>query len=196
MAASGEDITLLLERWRSGDVGAEAALIERVYPVLRALSQQRLARGGQITLVATELAHEAYLKLKDQRSDGFQNRGHFFAIAAHVIRRLIVDHLRERGAQKRGGDAMFVTLDAAAGVAAPAQDAIDALDFDRMLTRLERIDARAAKLVELRFFTGLSIEEAAESAGVSPATAKRSWQFARAWLRDQIDNPSPSAPAQ
>lgn len=195
MAASGDDITVLLERWRRGDSGAEAALIERVYPVLRALSQQRLSRGGPITLVATELAHEAYLKLKDQRGDEFQNRGHFFAIAAHVIRRLIVDHQRERGAQKRGGDAVIVTLESAVDVAAPEHAGIDALDFDRMLTRLERIDARAAKLVELRFFAGLSIEEAAEVSGISPATTKRSWQFARAWLRDQIDHASPSAPA-
>jgi RNA polymerase sigma factor (TIGR02999 family) len=195
MPSAGDDITQLLDRWRGGEPGAESALIERVYPVLRALAQQRLSRGGNITLAATELAHEAYLKLSDQRDDGFRNRGHFFAIAAHVIRRLVVDHLRDRGALKRGGNALRVTLDAANDIAAPTGDGIDALDFDRLLTRLERIDARAAKLVELRFFAGLSIEEAATVTGISQATTKRSWQFARAWLRDQIDGTSSAPPA-
>ncbi len=178
-------ITQLLVRWRAGDAGAESALIEAVYPVLRQLARRRLGRAGPMTLAVTDLVHEAYIKLIDQRDTTFNNRAHFYAISAHVIRRLLVDHQRERMALKRGGDDIKVTLDAALDL--PAVDtAIDILDIDSLLTRLQRIKLRAAKLVELRFFAGLSLEEAAENLSISLATAKRDWQFARAWLQDQL----------
>ncbi len=178
-------ITQLLVRWRAGDAGAESALIEAVYPVLRQLARRRLGRAGPMTLAVTDLVHEAYIKLIDQRDTTFNNRAHFYAISAHVIRRLLVDHQRERMALKRGGDDIKVTLDAALDL--PAVDtAIDILDIDSLLTRLQRIKMRAAKLVELRFFAGLSLEEAAENLSISLATAKRDWQFARAWLQDQL----------
>lgn len=178
-------ITQLLVRWRAGDAGAESALIEAVYPVLRQLARRRLGRAGPMTLAVTDLVHEAYIKLIDQRDTTFNNRAHFYAISAHVIRRLLVDHQRERMALKRGGDDVKITLDAALDL--PAVDTtIDILDIDSLLTRLQRIKVRAAKLVELRFFAGLSLEEAAENLSISLATAKRDWQFARAWLQDQL----------
>lgn len=184
------DITVLLSRWRDGDPSAEAPLIEQVYPVLRQIAQARLGRSDAITLAATELAHEAYFKLIAQRTDPIENRSHFFAIAAHVIRRLLIDHLRERHALKRGGDAVQVTLGAAEAVAAPAPDAVDVLDLDRLLQRLERINPRAGRLVELRYFAGMTNEEAADVLHVSNQTAKRDWQFARAWLHQQLADPS------
>ncbi|MCI1710732.1 MAG: ECF-type sigma factor [Chiayiivirga sp.] len=189
MASTPEDITLLLARWRNGDSQAEATLVERVYPVLRRLAQQRLAQSGSVTLVATELAGDAYLKLAEQREGTFTNRAHFYAIAAHVIRRLLIDHLRERAAQKRGGGLMQVTLQAADDVAAAGSDSSDALDLDRLLQRLDRINRRASRLVELRYFGGLTLEETAEVIGISLPTAKRDWQFARAWLHEQLSGP-------
>jgi RNA polymerase sigma factor (TIGR02999 family) len=185
-------ITQLLVRWRAGDAGAEAQLIEAVYPVLRQLARSRLGRAGPMTLAVTDLVHEAYIKLVDQRDTGFANRAHFYAISAHVIRRLLADHQRERLALKRGGGDVKVTLEAALDVA--VDDAgIDILDIDSLLSRLERIKERAAKLVELRFFAGLSIEDAADALSISLATAKRDWQFARAWLLDQMQAGQPSA---
>ncbi|UJB19762.1 MULTISPECIES: ECF-type sigma factor [Lysobacter] len=188
-AAAPQDITRLLESWRNGDANAETQLLEQIYPVLRRLAQQRLTRSGQLTLLATELANDAYFKLVEQRDAPFQNRVHFYAIAAHVIRRLLVDHLRERSALKRGGGVLQVTLQAGQDVAAPTPDLADALDLDRLLQRLERINARAARGVELRYFGGLTIEETAQTIGVSLPTAKRDWQFARAWLHDQLAPP-------
>lgn len=185
-----QDITQLLSGWRSGDPGAEARLIEQAYPVLRRLAQKRLSGSEAVTLAATELANEAYFKLVEQRDSSFQNRAHFYAIAAHVIRRLLIDHLRERMALKRGGDAMRVTLQSHED-AVSVGDSVDALDLDRLLQRLERINARAGKLVELRYFGGLTIEETAQALGVSVPTAKRDWQFARAWLHEQLSGASP-----
>ena len=185
-------ITQLLVRWRAGDPGAEATLIEAVYPTLRQLARQRLGRVGAMTLAVTDVVHEAYIKLVDQRDTEFQNRAHFYAISAHVIRRLLVDHQRERMALKRGGDDIRITLDADLDVPA-ADHGIDILDIDQLLTRLQRIKERAAKLVELRFFAGLSLEDAAASLSISLATAKRDWQFARAWMLDQMQSPPPLA---
>jgi RNA polymerase sigma factor (TIGR02999 family) len=182
-------ITELLVQWRAGDAGAESALIEAVYPVLRQLARQRLSRAAPMTLAVTDLVHDAYIKLIDQRDTPFANRSHFYAISAHVIRRLLVDHQRERMALKRGGEDIRITLEAALDIPV-MESTIDVLDIDRLLTRLERIKDRAAKLVELRFFAGLSLEEAADSLKVSLVTAKRDWKFARAWLHDQLQ-PSP-----
>lgn len=180
------EITRLLQDWRGGDRRAEAQLLDCIYPALRRLARQRLARSGQVTLRATELANDAYFELARQREVPFQNRAHFYAIAAHAIRRLLVDHLRERSALKRGGDLLRVTLQAGDEPVAPAADLADALDLDRLLERLERINARAARGVELRYFGGLTLEETAQAIGVSLPTAKRDWQFARAWLHDQL----------
>jgi RNA polymerase sigma factor (TIGR02999 family) len=188
MSDASDDITTLLKRWRDGDSGAESSLIDRVYPALREIARQRLRPSGSLTLSATELAHEAYFRLVGQREFPFQNRSHFYAIAAHVMRRLVVDLLREREAQKRGGGVVHVTLEhVASELGSTTKSEPSVLDLDRLLSRLERIDARAARVTELRFFGGLSVEDVAETEGLSTATVKRSWSFARAWLKDQLD---------
>lgn len=180
-------VTLLLARWKQGDQGAENELLEAIYPVLRKLAQQRMSSADAQVLAATELVHEAYLRLIEQRETDYQNRTHFYAIAARLIRRVLIDQVRERQAQKRGGDFVHVSLNHALDADNPALvGADDLLDIDRLLTKLERIKERAARIVELRYFTGLSIEEAAEACSVSLATAKREWQFARAWMQDQL----------
>lgn len=178
-------ITQLLARRRAGDASAEVELVEAVYPVLRAVAQRSLRGGAVVTLSPTELVHESYLRLFGRQHSNYNDRGHFYAVASLVIRSVLVDACRERLAQKRGGGFERITLDAIEDLPTP-DDGVDLLDLDRLLTRLARIDSRAAKLVELRFFAGLSIDEAADAAGYSATTAKRDWQFARAWLRDQI----------
>lgn len=181
------EVTRLLQRWREGEKAAESALLEAIYPVLRKLAQQRMSAADAQAIAATELVHEAWFRLVDQRETDFQNRAHFYAIAARLLRRVLIDQVRERQAQKRGGAYLHVSLDHALDADdTPAIGSDDLLDIDRMLTRLERIRERAARIVELRYFAGLSIEEAAQACGVSLATAKREWQFARAWMQDQL----------
>ena len=183
------EITHWLHRWRQGDLAAENELANLIYPTLRAIARKHAGGRGELTLSATELANEAYMSLAEQRSFAFLNREHFFAIAARLVRRILVDHLRERSADKRGGHWKRVTLSHAAdiGIAAEMEDSA-MLRLDTLLERLAHIDARAAKGVELRFFTGLSMEEVAEATNVSLATVKRDWQFARAWLKHQLDS--------
>jgi RNA polymerase sigma factor (TIGR02999 family) len=130
------------------------------------------------------------MKLVEQRHVAFGNRAHFFAISAMVIRRLLVDRQRERLALKRGGEDIKLTLESALDVPAPASGH-EILEIDQLLTRLERVKARAAKLVELRFFAGLSLEDAAESLSISGITARRDWQFARAWMQQQLQPRTP-----
>ncbi|HVJ62873.1 MAG TPA: ECF-type sigma factor [Tahibacter sp.] len=184
-ASDATAITQLLARRRAGDAGAEAALVAAVYPVLRAVAQRSLRGGVAVTLSPTELVHESYLRLFGRQHSNFNDRQHFYAVASLVIRSVLVDACRERLALKRGGGFERITLDAIQDLPAP-HEGVDLLDVDRLLTRLARIDSRAAKLVELRFFAGLSIDEAADAAGYSVTTAKRDWQFARAWLREQL----------
>ncbi len=183
------DITALLARWREGDRDAENALMTAVYPLLRELAQMRLRRsGGDPTLSATELVNEAYARLA--RGDGvdYQNRAHFFAVAARAIRNLVVDYLRARGSEKRGGGLPFVELDRAENHA--ADELIDLrtdwIAVHEALNRLEEVDRDCARLVELKFFSGLTTEEIALASGVSRATVVRHWRFAKAWLLDQL----------
>lgn len=191
MTSTPDDITVLLQRWRAGDAVAHDLLISRVYPMLREIARQRLRPAASLTISPTELAHEAYFRLAGQRGFAFQNRAHFLAIAARVMRRLVVDLLREREAQKRGAGVSAITLDTIADELGSATSASDGLlELDQLLLRLERIDARAARVTELRFFGGLSVEEVAEAEDISPATVKRSWVFARAWLKLQLE-PAP-----
>ncbi|MEM6454708.1 MAG: sigma-70 family RNA polymerase sigma factor [Acidobacteriota bacterium] len=182
-----DDVTQLLHAWRDGDEAARDRLIELLYPQLRRLAghlrNQRDARDG---LQTTELVHEAYLKLIDQTRAGWQDRAHFFAIAARVLRRLIVDHLRHHQRQKRGGDAVHHPLDDVTLPALDGPDAIDVLSLDQALHRLAQIDATAARVVELRYFGGLSHDETADLLNIGRATVGRAWRFARAWLRAQL----------
>ena len=172
----------------AGGESAEAAinkLLPLVYAELRELARACMSdeRTGA-TLQATALVHEAYLRLVRQHSIGFTDRTQFFAAAAIVMRRILVDHARARRREKRGGDAVKVTLDEALAVIERAVP--DLTDLDAALTVLAELDSRKARLVELRFFAGVSMDEAAQMLGVTPRTAERDWRFARAWLRDRL----------
>ena len=188
---SPSDITRTFLRWRQGDADALNALLPLVYDEMRRLAGSYLRNeGAGHTLQPTALAHEAYIRLLDQRQVSWQNRAHFMGLAAQAMRRILVDHARRRDAQKRGGGAMRVTLEVAdaAGEALSTGPPLDvpAEELDQALDRLAALDERQARVVELRFFTGLSIEEAAEALEVSPATVKRDWTLARAWLHREL----------
>jgi RNA polymerase sigma factor (TIGR02999 family) len=175
------DITELLLSLRAGRPDAMDDLMPIVYEQLRAMARRKLGprRGGE-TLDTSDLVHEAYLRLFDQSRVTPQDRRHFFALAARAMRRILIDHARRRGAAKRGGGRRRVDLDAAE---VPAHEAgADLIAVDEALTRLAAVDERLAKVVELRFFGGLSVEETAEVVGVDPRTVKRDWRKARALL--------------
>jgi RNA polymerase sigma factor (TIGR02999 family) len=182
--AAGE-VTALLLRWQAGDPQALDALMPLVYAELRRLAARQLRgeRAGH-TLQPTAVVHEAYLRLIGQRNAGWQSRGQFYAVAARMMRRVLIDHARRGHAGKRGGAAIHLSLEGTdLPVAAPS---IDLLALDAALTRLEALDAEQARVVELRFFAGLSVEETALALGLSPATIKRYWQSARAWLYREL----------
>jgi RNA polymerase sigma-70 factor (ECF subfamily) len=175
-------VTVLLKRWSAGDLDALDVLLPAVQDELRRLarSYMRREREGH-TLEPTALVNEAYLRLVDQRDVRWANRGHFFAIAAQAMRRVLVDHARGHVAAKRGGGAERVTL---SGVAAdrPEQVEVDVLWLNEALERLARLDERQARVVELRYFAGMSVEEVADVLDISTATVKREWSTARLWL--------------
>jgi RNA polymerase sigma factor (TIGR02999 family) len=186
-AAPGDptSLTLLLGQWRNGDQEAGSRLFTAAYQELRRLAAWHLQqeRPGH-TLQATALVHELYLKLFAGQPVEWQNRAHFFAVAAQQIRRLLIDHARAHLAQKREGGRVRVSLTDAEGLAAPWEEDLAALD--EALSRLETLDPRAARVIELRFFAGLTEKEAAEVAGISVATLKRDWDFGRAWLLNEL----------
>jgi len=173
------DVTTLLLAWSEGDQAAGSRLMEAVYDELRQLARRHLRGERDHSVAPTALVHETYLKLVDQRRVRWQNRAHFFGIAAQLMRRILVDHARSRAAVKRGKDRTIV-LDAM-DVAAPPVD-IDILALDAALDKLAALDARQSKLVELRFFAGLTVDEAAETLEIAPITVRRDWAHARAWL--------------
>ena len=175
------DVTRLLVKLSSGDRSAIDHLMPLVYDELRRIAGAHLRRERPgHTLQSTALVHEAYLKLIDQRDVAWQNRAHFFGLASQMIRRILVDHARGHHAAKRGAGAPRLSLDEAIGVAG-ARD-LDVIALDDSLHALARIDPDQSRLVELRFFGGLTIEETSEVMGVSPATVSREWNAARAWL--------------
>jgi RNA polymerase sigma factor (TIGR02999 family) len=180
------NVTQLLRAWSQGDRAALDGLLPLVYRELHGQAE-RFMRGQSPghTLQVTGLVHEAYLRLVDQAGVEWQSRAHFFGVAGKAMRSILVDHARARGAVKRGGGARQLTL-GAAGAAAGVEAPVDVLALDEALTRLAALDPEQARLVELRYFTGLSIEETAEVLGVSPATVKRQWQVARAWLTREL----------
>ena len=182
-----DEATHLLQNLAKGDAGAVDRLIPLVYNELRHLASRYLKRERPgHTLQATALVHEAYLQLVDASSIDWQGRTHFFALAARVARRVLIQHARVHNAQKRGGDRRKITL--ADGLAIASSQEIDLLDLDEALTRLAAIHERQAHVVELRFFGGLSVEEAAAALGVSERTVKGDWKVARAWLRSEISS--------
>ena len=176
----GGEVTALLVAWSQGDETARSQLVDVVYGELRALARAYLRRERrEHSLPPTAVVHEVFLKLIDQRHVTWQNRAHFFAIAARLMRRILVDHARTRAAAKRDGGER-VPLDEGIRTAAPIN--VDVLDLDAALDKLARVDPRQSELVELRFFGGLTVDEAASVVGVAPATVDRDWALARAWL--------------
>jgi len=182
------DVTQLLDRWEAGDGSAVEALMPLVYDELRALAARRLRgeREGH-TLQATALVNEAYLRLVGSEVS-LQSRAHFFALAAKMMRRILVDHARARDAAKRGGGAARLSLTEAQvfGPASGAEDAVDVLAIHEALEALESHDERKARVMELSVFTGLTQREVAETLSISPATVERDLRFARAWLANRL----------
>jgi len=179
------EATHLLKNLAKGDADAVDQLMPLVYGELRNLASRHLKRERpDHTLQATALVHEAYLQLIDASNIDWQDRTHFFALAARVVRQVLIQHARTHGAQKRGGDRKKITL--IEGIAISPSQEVDLLDLDQALTRLAAIHERQALVVELRFFGGLSVEEAAMALGVSERTVKGDWKVARAWLRNEI----------
>jgi RNA polymerase sigma factor (TIGR02999 family) len=178
-------ITAILEEWSRGDRGALERLLPIVYDELRRLATGHL-RGQRpgATLQPTALVHEVYLQLLNQRRVEFHNRAHFFGAAAQIIRRTVVNRAREKGAVKRGGDGVRVEWEDAFAISMPRD--FDVVALDLALDELATFDPEKAKLVELRYFAGLSIPETAETLGVSPTTIKREWAIARAWLYERL----------
>jgi RNA polymerase sigma factor (TIGR02999 family) len=194
MAESARDVTALLQAWSAGDLAAREPLIAAVFDDLRqrAARHVRRERRGE-TLDPTELVHETYLRLVDQRRVVWRNRSHFFAIASQLMRRILVDRARAHRMPKRSGCWTRVTLDErAANIARPVP--VEVLDLDDALTQLAEFDSRKSRLAEMRFFGGLTLEESAAALDISIATAERDWQAARAWLFKALRGSEP-APA-
>src|SRR6267378_6382640 len=183
---SPRDVTALLGDWSRGNRTALNQLLPLVYAELRRIASRQLRNErADHTLQPTALVHEVYMRLVDQRQVDLQNRAHFFGVSAQVMRRILVDHARRHGASKRGEGVRCVSIDEAKDVAA-ASNEMPVLALDQALDRLEKVDASLAKIVELRAFGGLTIEEAAHVLSVSPSTAKRDWRTAKAWLNREL----------
>ena len=182
-----DEVTLLLEQVGSGDETAPERLLPLVYDELRKLAQGYMdnERGGH-TLQATALVHEAYIRLVDWKNVSWQNRAHFFATAAGVMRRVLVDHARKRKSLKRGASQLTIALDDAISFPQPSQG-VDILGIHEALDELAAFDPSQARIVELRFFGGLTLEETAHALGVSETTVKREWQIAKAWLFNRLN---------
>jgi RNA polymerase sigma-70 factor (ECF subfamily) len=185
MAPDPPDVTSMLIAWSGGDSSMADRLMEAVYDDLRRKAAGILRRESPgHTLQPTALVNEAYLRLVDQKRVAWQNRAHFLAVAARLMRRILIDYARRRRAAKRGGEATRVTLDDFA--ASPGSTPLDLLVLDEALAELTALDARQGQIVELRAFGGLTVEETAEALGISPATVKRDWSFAQAWLERRL----------
>lgn len=185
------EVTALLGRWQSGDEAALDALLPQVYDEIRQLADRYLRRAsGRHTLQPTELANEVLVRFLGSGAQA-KDRLHFFALTAHAMRNILVDRFRRRSAVKRGSDPTLVTLET--GLADLPPVSIDLLDLDRALERFTEVSPRAARVVELRFFVGLTNEEVATVLDVGPATVSREWRAARLWLADALD--APAAPS-
>jgi RNA polymerase sigma factor (TIGR02999 family) len=189
---SAGDVTVLLQSWADGDRAALDRLIPAVYSQLRQVARSAARRERpENTLQATGLVHEAFIRLSQQRSSRWSNRSEFFGWASRVMRQILVDHARARQAQKRGGGAVHASLDDESlalhdVLAAPTSPWMELLALDEALTRLKALDPQQARVVELRFFGDLGVEETAECLGISTATVKREWATARAWLLREL----------
>ena len=182
---SQQRVTELLARWSQGDNGVLAELTPLVYGELRRLAHREMgAERTDHTLQTTALVNEAYLRLADQTNPRWQNRAHFFAVSARVMRRILVSYARSQRAQKRGGGELKVDLDEAALVS--PEESKEIIDLHEALERLATLDSRKAQVVELKYFGGLNYDEMAEVLKISPITVRRDWRFARAWLYTEL----------
>lgn len=189
---NADEITVLLHRFQAGDPAAQSQLVNAVQHELRIIAARYMRREKQNhTLQTTALLNEAYLKLVQIKDIDWKDRAHFFAVAAQVMRRILVDHARKRVAGKRGGGFEAIPLEE--GLVFSPQRSQELIRLDEAMQKLEREDSRACKVIELRFFGGLSIEESAEVLHCSPRTVKREWTFARAWLREELGLPPETA---
>ena len=184
---AGPDITQLLQQWQDGNRDAFDRLVQLVYEELRVVASHQLAgEWRHDRLHTTTVVNEAYLRLFRQQAVDWQNRGQFFAIAAQMMRRILVDHARQQRREKRGGGAIALALTEALPAPRNPVDAVDALDLDRALQKLERLDPDHGRIVELRYFAGLTVEETAAALGISAATVKREWALAKSWLYREL----------
>jgi RNA polymerase sigma-70 factor (ECF subfamily) len=185
MAPAQGEVTRLLHRLKAGDKNAAEQLVTLVYDELRRLADACMRRERvDHTLQPTALVHEVWLRLVEQREWSLENRAHFFGVAAQLMRRILVDHARAASAEKRGGDKVMVALENAMAVA--LEHPTQLLDFHRALERLDQLDQRRARIAEMRFFGGFSIDEIADLSGVAPRTVDRQWRAARAWLSREL----------
>lgn len=185
MEPSQRQITVMLQQLSAGDPDILDKLVLVLYEELRRLAAYYLRQErGNHTLQATALVHEAYLRLVDQREVQWQNRKHFFDLAAQVMRRILLDYARKHAAEKRGGSVCHISLDDAAVLC--EENATEMIVLDELLARLTSLDPQQGRVVELRFFGGLSVEETAELMEISPATVKRDWSMARAWFAREL----------
>jgi RNA polymerase sigma-70 factor (ECF subfamily) len=181
-----DKVSEMLKAWSAGDREVAEEFMPLVYEELRRQARRYLrSERANHTLASTALVHEAYIRLVDQHDVTWQNRAHFFGIASEMMRRILVNYAVHAKRQKRGGEIQWVTLDAGVPAVDPAEN-VDLICLDEALTRLETLDQRQARVVELRYFGGLNIEETAEVLEVSAATVKREWNMARAWLRAEL----------
>jgi RNA polymerase sigma factor (TIGR02999 family) len=195
-ALSPAHITQLLHDWRGGSRDALEQLVPLVHHELRAIAARQLRREWRHDRPQiTAIINETYLKLFDQREVDWHDRGHFFAIASQLMRRVLIDHARRRTRQKRGGIAMPEQLDSTIPLPAQPVDAVDVLDLDQALTKLEALDPDQARIIELRFFGGLTIEETAAALSVSTGTVKREWAVAKGWLFRELTGNGASRPS-
>ncbi|HEX8799184.1 MAG TPA: sigma-70 family RNA polymerase sigma factor [Terriglobales bacterium] len=185
METARDDVTLMLQQLSAGNREILDKLIPVLYDELRRLAAYYLRQErGNHTLQATALVHEAYLRLVDQREAQWQNRNHFFGVAAQVMRRILLDYARKHEAVKRGGSVLRISLDDA--VVLCEENAAEYIVLDGLLSRLATLDPQQANVVELRFFGGLSVEDVAQLLSISPATVKRDWSMAKAWLAREL----------
>jgi len=185
MSANSSEISLLLDQYRAGQTEALGKLMELVYDDLRRLAAWQLqTERFDHSLQPTALVHEAYLKLAGQNRVEWQNKAHFFALAAQVMRHILVDHARTKQRDKRGGGQASIALDEALNLSHPCEPGL--VELDEALNTLAGQDARKSRIVELRYFGGLSIEETADVLGISPTTVRREWTLAKAWLRREL----------
>ena len=190
--SNANEITQLLVRWSDGDAQALEQLVPLVYEQCRAIAARQLSHErAQHTLQPTALVHELYLRLVDQNQVNWQNRAQFFAVSAQMMRRILVDYARARRTRKRGGSAVFVSLSAAATTADEEEQVANVLEVDEALHRLARIDPEQGRIIELRYFAGLTVEETALVVQRSARTVKREWRLAKAWLHRELASQPP-----